>query len=115
MRGLPRAHACRCNKAVIEWLCACTGDNTLAKARGLSSRTYAQNTCFGEWIVLTVLEQPSHRVVVTVKRAGDIVKFHDIYCLHSVLFVGHRQTVLTQIVASDQSMHNLLTECSIKI
>ena len=29
-----RAHACRCNKAVIVWLCACTGDNPLAKARG---------------------------------------------------------------------------------
>ena len=35
-------HACRCNKASIVWLCACTGDNPRAKARGLSSRTYAQ-------------------------------------------------------------------------
>ena len=32
------AHACRCNKAVIVLLCVCTGDNPLAKARGLSSR-----------------------------------------------------------------------------
>ena len=30
------AHACWCNKAVIVWLCACTGDNPLAKARVLS-------------------------------------------------------------------------------
>ena len=36
------AHACWCSKAVIVWLCACTGDNLLAKAHGLSSRTYAQ-------------------------------------------------------------------------
>ena len=36
------AHACWCNKAVIVWLCVCTGENPLAKARGLSSHTYAQ-------------------------------------------------------------------------
>ena len=35
-------HACWCEKAVIVWLCVCTGDNPLAKARGLSSCTYAQ-------------------------------------------------------------------------
>ena len=35
------AHARWCNKADIVWLCVCTGDK-LAKARGLSSRTYAQ-------------------------------------------------------------------------
>ena len=29
-------------KAFIVWLCVCAGDNPLAKARGLSSRTYAQ-------------------------------------------------------------------------
>ena len=27
---------------VIVWLCVCIGDNQLAKARGLSSRTYSQ-------------------------------------------------------------------------
>ena len=31
----------------------------------------------------------------------------------SILFVGHRQTM--QNVASDQGLHYLLTECSIKI
>ena len=38
------AHACSCwcNKKVIVWLCVCTRDNTLAKARGLSSHIYAQ-------------------------------------------------------------------------
>ena len=35
-------HACWCNKKVIVRLCVCTGENPLAKARGLSSRTYAQ-------------------------------------------------------------------------
>ena len=35
------AHACWCKKAIIVWLCVCTGDNPLAKARGLSSCTYA--------------------------------------------------------------------------
>ena len=35
-------HACWCNKAVIVLLCVGTGDNQLAKARGLPSRTYAQ-------------------------------------------------------------------------
>ena len=33
------AHACWCNKEVSVWLYVCTGDNPLAKARGLSSRT----------------------------------------------------------------------------
>ena len=34
----------------------------------------------------------------------------------SVLFVGHRQTVQTQIrVYTDQGLHCLLTECSIKL
>ena len=35
-------------------------------------------------------------------------------CKHSVLFVGHRQTVQTQIrdnAASDRGLHCLLTEC----
>ena len=41
-RNAQSAHACWCNKAVIVWLCVCTRDNSLAKARGLSSRTYAQ-------------------------------------------------------------------------
>ena len=29
-------------RQLLYGLCACTGDNALAKARGLSSRTYAQ-------------------------------------------------------------------------
>ena len=38
----------------------------------------------------------------------------------SILFVGHKKTMLTQITrrqnaASDQGRHCLLTECSIKI
>ena len=37
-----RTHAYWCNKAVIVWLCVCMGDNPLAKARGLSSRTYTK-------------------------------------------------------------------------
>ena len=36
------AHAYWCNKAVSVWLCVSTGDNPLAKAPGLASRTYAQ-------------------------------------------------------------------------
>ena len=36
-------------------------------------------------------------------------------CKPSVLFVGHRQTVQTQSAASDQDLHCLLTECSVKI
>ena len=36
------SNGCRCNKAVIVWFSIYTGDNPLAKARGLSSRTYAQ-------------------------------------------------------------------------
>ena len=36
------AHACCCNQAVIVWLCVCTGDNPLAKAHGLTTRTYTQ-------------------------------------------------------------------------
>ena len=38
--------ACWCNKKIIAWLCVCTGDNLLAKARELSSRTYGKKkTC----------------------------------------------------------------------
>ena len=40
--NVQNAHECWCNKKVIVWLCVCTGDNLLAKAHGLSSRTYAQ-------------------------------------------------------------------------
>ena len=36
------ANACWCNKLVSVWFCVCTGDNPLAKAHGLSSRTDAQ-------------------------------------------------------------------------
>ena len=32
--------------AIIVWLCACTGDNPRAKARGLSSYTYAQTQTY---------------------------------------------------------------------
>ena len=35
-------HVCWCNKKVIVWLCVCTGDNPLAKARVLSFRTHAK-------------------------------------------------------------------------
>ena len=34
------------HKAVNVWLCVCTVENLLAKARGLSSRTYAQTINF---------------------------------------------------------------------
>ena len=35
-------HACKCDKSVIPWFCACTCDNALAHARALSHRTCAR-------------------------------------------------------------------------
>ena len=34
-------HACKCDKSVIPWFCACTCDNELAGACALSHRTCA--------------------------------------------------------------------------
>ena len=38
-RNAQNAKAWWCNKQVIVWFCVCTGDNPLAKARGLPART----------------------------------------------------------------------------